>query len=234
MLFQEKAFNQGTVLGALRADYAAQPGGPQMFSQVQGGICYMLSIDWLRQLLEPGKDIRSTILDNPTAGASLMYYKQATNNYYKFMLDFARTHGYLDTSLPVWNIAEVILNHGHNFVNACDTRYTELCTKNTATVRATTACNQKADVQRALETPASDKESWMMLWLSLPYAAGASAHEMAAYIRNGALYFYDPNSGIWSGSAAEIADEIYSAYVDGRALTAGQTPVLYVSEWRRR
>lgn len=218
-----KAFDQSILLNALQKEYAKTPNGKQIFTQLKDGICYALSIDWLRQLLEAGKNIPDTIPANYTSGTPLLYYKQIANNYYKFALDFDRTTGYLNLGLPAAGIAEAVRHHGHDFINCMDTRYTELCTGGQATVASTIDCSSRATLRYELEQAlASGRECRMMVWLSTT----AFAHEMAVYIRAGVLYFYDPNSGIHAGTANEITNEIHRIYA-GR-----QSPAVYLSRWR--
>lgn len=86
---QRQIFNQAQLLNILEGTYGSLPEEREAVDSIRGGICYMLSIEWLLRLFEGPFAYPDSIYDtNYGSTAALFYYKQIANNYFKYSADY--------------------------------------------------------------------------------------------------------------------------------------------------
>ena len=86
---QRQIFNQAQLLNILEGTYGSLPEEREAVDSIRGGICYMLSIEWLLRLFEGPFAYPDSIYDtNYGSTAALYYYKQIANNYFKYSADY--------------------------------------------------------------------------------------------------------------------------------------------------
>ena len=73
---QRQIFNQAQLLNILEGTYGSLPEEREAVDSIRGGICYMLSIEWLLRLLEEPFAYPDSIYDtNYGSTAALFYYR---------------------------------------------------------------------------------------------------------------------------------------------------------------
>lgn len=156
---------------------------------IKCGICYMLSLEWLRLIITGDDRWRNNfgqVSDNDKA--ALGYYKQIANNF----LAYAKRKNGLDEVLKKLSTLED------------DKVLVELGTANAATLKDYDVTAGSAD---KLADALFRGENLMFIRLVLQ----GSGHRVAAYrLNETTLYFYDPNIGtiqIHGDSADELRSE---------------------------
>ncbi len=157
--------------------------------EIEDGICYMLSLEWLRLIITGSDEWRRNfgVADN---AEKLGYYKQLANNFIAYAEETQT--GLRSILLEVGTLAD-------------DQALYELCTAKAVRIKdkeVTLACPD-----RLTEVLLGD-EKFMTIRLLMPDAG----HRVAAYrLNETTLYFYDPNIGtvqVHGDNAAELKKEV--------------------------
>lgn len=211
---QRQIFDQGELLDILEETYGNLAEEKETVDSIHGGICYMLSIEWLLRLLEEPDAYPDSIYDtNYRNPATLSYYKQIANNYFKYAADYDYTfqgragHAGAEASAGT-GIADM------------DRNYVEYCSRKKYTVR--NACrnyNAATDI-----TGGFAGDCALLVFLDIEPnnpRVDEFGHEMALWRHGGQSYFYDPNEGVFLlPDFSLIVGEIingYTALVPGGA-----------------
>lgn len=203
---QGQVFRQGALLDVLKGTYGTLTEEQETIEKIKGGICYMLSIEWLLKLLEQPNVYPASVYDTQFDNSeTAMYYKQIADNYYKFSADW----GYTFESRAGHPGAEKMA--GTHMVEI-DRRYVELCSKEKYTVPNTfNQFTSAADI-----TGLYGGNCALLLYLNVipntPTVQGFG-HEMALWRYNNQSYFYDPNEGVFNlPDCSRIIGEIMDGY----------------------
>lgn len=203
---QEQVFRQGELLQALQGTYGALAEEQETVEKIKGGICYMLSIEWLLKLLGQPNAYPASVYDTQFENSeTAMYYKQIANNYYIFSENWSYTFenraGHPGAEkMPGTRMVEI------------DRHYVERCSMGKYTVPNTfNQFTAAADI-----TGMYGGNCALLLYLNVipntPPARGFG-HEMALWRYNGQGYFYDPNEGVFKlPDFSRIVGEIISGY----------------------
>lgn len=128
---QEQIFVQGELLKVLKETYGESAEEQENFKHIKGGICFMLSIEWLLKLLELPNAYPASIydprFDDPKTA---IYYKQIADNYYKYSADWKYTFRGLAEHPTAEQMADTRIVDINN-------RFVELCSKEKYTVPGT-------------------------------------------------------------------------------------------------
>lgn len=171
---------------------------------VKCGICYMLSMEWLRLIINDDASWKKFGADYET---NLAYYKQIMNNHYTYATD-------AKSLVNVTSFRDIEMDRG----------MVGLCMKNAASVpreKIANSYNELADV-----IAGGDIDNRLFF---IRLEMGGSAHRVAAYLSSVAkIYFYDPNFGVISVSAfdnaglkvkaAEFMKRLYDIYAGGNLI----------------
>lgn len=203
---QRQIFNQGELLDILEKTYGGLVEEREAVASIHEGICYMLSIEWLLRLLEEPAAYPDSIYDiNYGNPATLSYYKQIANNYFKYSADY----DYKFQGRAGHAGAEVLAGTG---IADMDRNYVEYCSRNKYTVR--NACKSYNAAKDITGDFAGDCALLVFLDVE-PNNQGVEGfgHEMALWRYGGQSYFYDPNEGVFLLSDfSRIVGEIISGY----------------------
>lgn len=234
---QQSVFDQSILLHELQPSYAIRPTD---YALISGGICYMLSMEWLRCLFEtPDVYPASIFFNNFEDANNLMYFKQIANNYCKFSADYEYNYPILTTVSPYPSIAD-IPQSGGSIMEDVDRWYVSLCSNKKMQVVDCTYSDQV----HALATRMTSLRPGcgMLLWLTV-YESGTDAnnhtypgfaHEMALWRdKKGELYFFDPNEGVFTvKDAYTLAQEILS-YANIPPFPIEYNPWIFISQVER-
>lgn len=168
---------------------------------VEGGICYMLSMEWLRLIVNEESSWKKFGADYKS---NLAYYKQIMTNYYEYATDGK-------TLVNVTSFRDIEMDRG----------MVELCMKNAASVPREKIADTYNELADAIAGGDIDNRLFF-----IRLEMGGSAHQVAAYLSSVAkIYFYDPNFGVISVSAfdnvglkaktVDFVKRLYDTYARG-------------------
>ena len=168
---------------------------------VEGGICYMLSMEWLRLIVNEESSWKKFGTDYKS---NLAYYKQIMTNYYEYATDGK-------TLVNVTSFRDIEMDRG----------MVELCMKNAASVPREKIADSYNELADAIAGGDIDNRFFF-----IRLEMGGSAHQVAAYLSSVAkIYFYDPNFGVISVSAfdnvglkaktVDFVKRLYDTYAKG-------------------
>lgn len=208
------SFSQGELIEQLKGEYGSLQEDRECVELIQGGICYMLSLEWLRQLksVEP-----ALIYDSNFSDAKVRaYYKQIANNYREY------SKGFSDKFADRTNMSK----NAYEKLRELDERYAELCSVQKYTVKE----NEGPFHKSKKENPAQGKMITnltnksisgghaILIYLNVHEQAGRAAfgHEMAIWCQHEnsqKYYFFDPNFGVFEvDDLASLFADIFSEY----------------------
>lgn len=168
---------------------------------VKGGICYMLSMEWLRLIVNEESSWKKFGADYES---NLAYYKQIMTNYYAYATDGK-------TLVNATSFRDIEMDRG----------MVELCMKNEASVPREKIADSYNELADAIADGDIDNRFFF-----IRLEMGGSAHRVAAYLSSVAkIYFYDPNFGVISVSAfdnvglkaktVDFVKRLYDTYARG-------------------
>lgn len=224
----KQTFTQSELLKQLEPLYSGSETDPASLEMISGGICYMLSMEWIRQLIVEKPGPPASIFNNDfTSQANLDYFKQVANNYCTFSGSYDYT---FFSAVSYYPSAAAIPKVGRSIMESVDRHFTELCSNGNMEVAKSELKN--APNLAGAQFKALQKEHGMMLWLQV-YGSGETfeglAHEMALWrTAEDVLYFFDSNEGVFEVNDTDrLAEEIFSYTGSFPIITK---PWLFVSE----
>ncbi len=207
----KQKFSQTELLEKLITTYGESAKEKEASECIKGGICYMLSVEWLLKLMETPNSypdsIYNTQFDNEKV---LMYYKQIADNYYKFASDFHLTFQ-KTTEHPG---AELL--PGNRMVDI-DKKFVQLCSNSKYCVKDSYGVyNSPTNLEHVYE-----KDCALLLYLNVNAGADSFAHEMAIWRYKNKNYFYDPNQGVFLlDDLSKIVGEVIDGHKSNGATAA--------------
>lgn len=182
---------------------------------VKGGICYMLSMEWLRLIINEDASWKHFGADYETTVA---YCKQIMNNYYAHA-----TNGYTLSNMASYRDITM------------DRSMVELCMKGAAAVPREIIADNYDELADVIVGGDIDNRLFF-----IRLEMGGAAHQVAAYLSSvSKIYFYDPNFGVISISAfdntglkvkaAEFTRKLYDTYA-GENLNIDRAYVRIIQE----
>lgn len=203
---KKQNFEQGRLLIDMKKTYGNTAAEQEIVRSIEGGICYMLSIEWLLKLLDNPAAYPDSIFDNDFGNPKVLaYYKQIANNYHQFSIDFNHTFD----KRAKHSKAEIAT--GGSIIDM-DKKYVGYCSKNRHKVLTSGGpFNSSTDI-----TSMFGENSALLVYLNVipdnPSIKGF-AHEMALWKYGGKSWFYDPNMGVFMlKDFSRIIGEILNGY----------------------
>lgn len=169
---------------------------------IDGGICYMLSMEWIQRVIEsnddPIADFNNLCLDDEQERKKkLAYFKQIANNFFPYAMNY-------------FHEADTDDN------DAINSFFVDLCSK--GKLQAHTVCGNRARISQAFTR---GKSKFYLLgytadWVDQDGNVQSEGHEMAFAVNtSGKLWFYDPNTGVHEADTLEdILDKIDETYFE--------------------
>lgn len=173
--------------------------------EIDGGICYMLSMEWLRRIMEddPIADFNNLCLnDEKEREKKLAYFKQIANNFF----GYARNLSYVpkmedeeeetEAETPGLIYAETERGRLSNMANI-NSLFVDMCSG--GKLQAYTVCGSRKRISQAFT---SGKSKFYLLgytagWVDQDGNVQSEGHKMAFAVNtSGKLWFYDPNTGV--------------------------------------
>lgn len=182
-------FHQGIVIGEIleRLNEAGDKDYENLYEiSIDGGICYMLSMEWLRLVINEDLSWKTVFVDKEMTLAELAYFKQIANNFFAYFNDTVK----LDNRL------------------CNDKDWVELCTKGKATI---VQAARKAKSYEELADALTDAKKYMTIRLrgveKVEKQEKPWGHRVSAYLESSnVLYFFDPNIGTIQIAASSPED----------------------------
>lgn len=215
-------FSQSELLEKLIPTYGAGNLEKQMAKDINAGICYMLSVEWLRRLFELPQAYPDSVFDSRFENAKiLVYYKQIANNYCKYFEDFEYTCKFVSR----YPSAETFERNAAKI----DKKYVSYCFKdNTHITVSTTGPYTSSD---DLNTVFYGSNA-LLIYLNVKpnsIAENGFAHEMAIWNYDSKHYFFDPNIGVYRlNDLSDIVSDIKQSYES--MLRSGGRSDLFITE----
>lgn len=231
---QKQTFHQGALLNLLEKDYGTSDDEKACVRLIHDGICYMLSMEWLLELMTGTDKKAKSVFNNQYSDvANRAYYKQIANNYCKYSMDFEKTfakqqaNGAFENRTQLFEISEPIpiYEEGVKAIKDVDKYFVELCSQNKCTVKKIAGPVgdkfKTADFLTKFD-PGKKEEQAFLIYLNVQARNPKElsfAHEMAIWYRKKDLqsyYFFDPNFGVYKYRTLDtILKEIMDNYVMG-------------------
>lgn len=175
--------NQETIIAAVMATMGNDKLQQQEKKEIEDGICFMLSIEWLRQIIENGgitAELKKFNQGLDTADANerkrtLAYYKQIANNFFAYNRE---DEGEIPRKRETaWE--------NDLFVSLCSNKRL----KSLVTCQSSDAAQLKKHYDAC-----GEKGNYYLIG----FFCTGGGHEMAFTIdEKGKYWFYDPNSDVW-------------------------------------
>jgi hypothetical protein len=208
--------NQAAIINAVMATMGNDNLQQQEKKKIENGICFMLSIEWLRQIIEKGgitaelKKFNQGLdtADEKERNRTLAYYKQIANNQFAYR---RRDEG----KIPGKPNTITLVNEF--FVSLCSNKQ----------LKSPVTCTSSDAAQLAKHFDACEKEKKGKCYL-LGYVYQDGGHKTAFTIdEEGKYWFYDPNSDVWvADSVGDILQYLESWY----RLSAKESCVIDICE----
>lgn len=188
----EEDQNQGDIINAILEKFPAPTvkGLRKRFKKdIEGGICYMLSMEWLRLIITGNDQWKQ--FGEITGEKDIIYYKQIAQNFCMY-LDDAKN-----------NLTDYLTNGASNNSKSVDEEFVKLCMAGAAEVTGERQVATAEEMAKAITEDKSEK------YFSVRLIMKEGAHRVAAYREDKVtLYFYDPNRGIINVTA-ETEEELF-------------------------
>lgn len=205
--------SQGYIIDKVEELLAAEPGGDSKVKATRGGICYMLSMEWIREVILSGvTPVLVDFNDQAEVDRNLETFRQIANNFYTYVQNFlAQRGGMADARVVVQEATDHQLRSNWQI----DRLYARLGSwGQMRAVASYTVSNGSELTSKFLEV----KPQYFLLGIIW----NGGGHEMAGTLMgDGHIVFYDPNDGVYLiDSFEELVAWIYARYQNMRQPTS--------------
>ncbi len=200
-------FRQSGILKGLEGMYGKSKEEELQKAYIRGGICYMLSTEWLLKLLDAGAAPDGIYIYPATEDKDKVYYKQIANNFCKYIADFHYSHGggeklpsaeRLDFSTTAFN---------GDYISQCSAG------RHGIALGGGTLDTDNTDMTGIVGAGGTPG---FLLLLRVPNHGGVSGfgHALALWCAGGNYFLFDPNYGVYQyNSLTGMGDMIFNVYV---------------------
>lgn len=190
--------NQGYIISKVQELFNTALGEQSKVKASQGGICYMLSMEWLRRVILEGiSDEVVHFNEQQQVDDNLYYYKQIANNYYNYVQNLLAQN---DMEADVNQILEEAAAGLLVSRNEIDKLYAELSSWGEMEAVVTYIVSSDQELVNVFE---EKKPQYFLLGAGWKVQSPGSdevrtiGHRMAGMVNsNGQIILYDPNEGV--------------------------------------
>lgn len=181
---------------------------------IRRGICYMLSMEWLRSIIKDGPTDRLMAFnEQATVDRELPYYKQIANNYFVYAQNVSAGWKAL-TGQPV-DIAVLMgeaLKGELNTMQKINALFVELCSDKKLAGQATRMFADKQEFATDFRTV---QPEYLLFGFRRTVGGASEGHKMACVrVKDGKLLFYDPNFGVQKADdIGDVTEFVYNTYL---------------------
>lgn len=222
--------NQGYIINKVQELFNTDLGEQGKVKAVQGGICYMLSMEWLRRMILEG--MSTGVLhfnEQQQVDDNLYYYKQIANNYYNYTQQIQQKKkltagvGQVVEEPDESQVVEDALNGSLLTMEAMNEFFVGMGSRN---VLEAVNTYKARDAHEMAGIFATEQPQYFMIsafWKKEDQESHEpvySGHRMAGAIQpGGSITFYDPNDGVYMiDSVQDMLDWILRHYAKFGAL----------------
>lgn len=180
--------SQGNIIDKVMEQIGTQPEGAQRAEDIRGGICYMLSMEWIRRVVTSGINVGTINFNDPTnVDNNLEVYGQIANNFHSYVQNLnAQSGRAADVKLAVEEATRRHLT-SKTEINAL---FVEMCSGGELKAPITT---METNCDALTQQFNAEKPQYFLLGFSWKNGG----HRMAGVrLNDGRIVFYDPNYGV--------------------------------------
>lgn len=197
--------SQGYIIDKVKELLAAEPGGDSKVEATRGGICYMLSMEWIRGVIKNGVTPELVNFNDPAeVDKNLEVYRQIASNFYNYAQNMQAQSGRMADVREILQEAadRRLISNGQ-----IDDLYASLSSWGQMRVAASYTVSNGSELSSKL---LAVKPQYFLLGITWK----DGGHEMAGTLmEDGHIVFYDPNDGVYQiDSFEEVVAHIYARY----------------------